>query len=82
VPKIEPGEREADFAKRQLRQKTYYEQPEDTVLQGAKLLNAPELNVAQKIANFIRIRIIDRAQDKDLPAWEGERRTKEPLPGA
>lgn len=80
APKPETGESDEDFAKRRRQKQDFYVFSEDTTLQGAKLLTAKSLNVPAKIAGFIKFRLVDPAEAKDLPAWEGERRTKETLP--
>lgn len=80
APKKLATESDEEFIKRTREEKNFYDEFEDTTLQGVKLINAPRpLNVATKIAAFIKLRIVDKADSKDLPAWEGERRTKEPL---
>jgi pimeloyl-ACP methyl ester carboxylesterase len=79
-PKIMKNEQPEDFQKRQLRQKDFYERKKETTLQGMELVKAQNLQVPTDIFKFIKVRIVDRAVDKDLPAWEGERR-KDPIPG-
>jgi pimeloyl-ACP methyl ester carboxylesterase len=79
-PKQLKGESDEDFQKRQLIKKDFYERKKETTLQGMELVKAQNLKVPTDILAFIKLRIVDRAADKDLPAWEGERR-KDPIPG-
>jgi pimeloyl-ACP methyl ester carboxylesterase len=79
-PKPRTNESQEDFDKRLLREKTYYKREKATTLQGVKLLDAPNMKVANDILAFIKIRIVDRAEEKDLPPWEGERHL-DPIPG-
>jgi hypothetical protein len=79
-PKQMTGEADDDFRKRQLRIKNYYQREKATTLQGMELVKAPDMKVPNDILAFIKLRILDRAADKDLPAWEGDRR-KDPIPG-
>lgn len=79
-PKQMSGESDADFQKRLLRLKDYYPREKATTLQGMELVKAPNMKVPSDILAFIKLRIVDRRDDKDLPSWEGERR-KDPIPG-
>lgn len=79
-PKQLTGESDADFQKRLLRTKSYYMREKATTLQGMELVKAGNMKVPSDILAFIKLRIVDRRDDKDLPAWEGERR-KDPIPG-
>ncbi len=81
VPKKLAAETQAEYQARLLKEKDFWPEFEATTLQGVKLISAPRpLNVATKIAAFIQLRIADRADAKDLPAWEGDRRLNEPAP--
>lgn len=79
-PKQMAGEPDEDFQKRALREKNYYQREKDTTLQGMELVKASNMKVPSDILAFIKLRIIDRRDEKDLPSWEGERR-KDPIPG-
>jgi hypothetical protein len=78
-PKQMTGESDEDFQKRVRRTKAYYQREKDTTLQGLELVKAPTQNVPSDIRAFIKLRVVDRAEEKDLPQWEGERR-KDPIP--
>lgn len=80
-PKRMPNESDDDYRMRLLDKKDYYSEHEETTLQGLELITAPDLKVASKILAFIQLRVVARLEAKDIPAWEGERRTKETVPG-
>ncbi len=80
--KQKSGETDTEFRERLLREKDFFFYDEATNLQGIDLINAPNLNEIQKIAGFIKLRLSDRQEGKDLPAWTDGRRTSVKLPGA
>ena len=73
------NESEEDFEKRYYLKKDYFMREKPTTLQGMELLKAPNMKVATDILGFIKLRIVDQLAEKNLPAWEGERR-KDPVP--
>jgi pimeloyl-ACP methyl ester carboxylesterase len=79
--KQKAGESDQDFRTRLQREKDFFFYDEPTNLQGIDLINAPNLNEIQKIAGFIKLRLSDRQESKDLPSWTEDRRTNVKLPG-
>jgi pimeloyl-ACP methyl ester carboxylesterase len=73
------NESDEDFEKRYYRDMSYFMREKATTLQGMKLVEAPNLKVGTDILGFIKLRLLDRVAEKDLPVWEGDRR-KENLP--
>src|SRR5690606_5090296 len=68
------NESEEDFEKRYYLKKDYFLREKPTTLQGMELLKAPNMKVATDIMGFIKLRIVDQVTEKNLPAWDGERR--------
>lgn len=73
------SESEEDFERRYYLKKDYFLREKPTTLQGMELLKAPNMKAATDILGFIKLRLVDQLVEKNLPAWEGERR-KDPVP--